>query len=160
MKRLHIHISVANLDSNIDFYSKLFGVEPSVVKEDYAKWMLDDPYVNFAISQRGAPLGLNHLGLQVDSSDALSALNEQLQTLQTEVREEKGTSCCYAMSDKYWIKDPQGIAWEQFHTLSSIPVFSEKPELESTVACCVPLVDESKVTATPCCTPSQTASCC
>lgn len=160
MKRLHIHISVADLNSNIGFYSKLFGAEPSVVKEDYAKWMLDDPYVNFAISQRGAALGLNHLGLQVDSNDALNALNEQLKTLQTEVREEKGTSCCYAMSDKYWIKDPQGIAWEQFHTLSSIPVFSEKADLDSTVACCVPIVDEPKATATPCCTPSNTGSCC
>lgn len=161
MKRLHIHLSVENLANNIEFYSTLFGSEPSIVKTDYAKWMLDDPCVNFAISQRGAAIGLNHLGIQVDSTEALEQLNLQLQTLKTEVTEEKGAACCYAMSDKYWINDPQGIAWEQFHTLESIPVFGEKQDKDAAQTCCIPLtqVAEQEKTSS-CCTPKAGSSCC
>lgn len=158
MKRFHVHVSVEDLAANIEFYSQLFGTEPSVQKDDYAKWMLEDPRVNFAISKRGAPVGLNHLGFQVDSNEELEQLNNQLKTMDTPITAEQGTACCYAMSDKYWINDPQGIAWEQFHTLDSIPVFGEADKTTAT-PCCVPVVGQPKST-TACCTPSQGSSCC
>jgi len=123
MKRFHVHVAVPDLAASIRFYSTLFGAEPSVVKDDYAKWMLDDPRVNFAISNRGASVGLNHLGFQVDSDDELEALHSQLEAADRGVFAERNASCCYAKSDKYWIKDPAGIAWESFHTLGSIPLF-------------------------------------
>jgi catechol 2,3-dioxygenase-like lactoylglutathione lyase family enzyme len=154
MKRLHVHVSVSNLADSIRFYSTMFASEPSVIKADYAKWMLDDPRVNFAISQRGAAVGLNHLGVQVESADELDEMHARLQGLQGELTEETGAACCYAQSDKYWATDPQGIAWETFHTLASIPVFGgDAPE-----ACCVPLANAEK-TESPCCTPT-TAKCC
>ena len=134
MKRLHVHVAVDDLAASIRFYSAMFAAEPSVTKDDYAKWMLDDPRVNFAISARGATPGLNHLGVQVESADELAEMSERLQKLDTEVVEEMGTACCYAKSDKYWATDPQGIAWETYHTLDSIPVFGSQEE----GACCVP----------------------
>ncbi|MBK8451732.1 MAG: ArsI/CadI family heavy metal resistance metalloenzyme [Thiofilum sp.] len=158
MKRFHVHVSVEDLAANIQFYSQLFGANPTVQKQDYAKWMLDDPRVNFAISRRGAPLGLNHLGFQVDSNEELEQLNHQLKTIDVTITAEQGTACCYAMSDKYWINDPQGIAWEQFHTLESIPVFGEADKTTAT-PCCVPVLGQSK-SAEACCTPSQGSSCC
>lgn len=162
MKRFHVHLSVSDLSTSIQFYSGLFGTQPTVIKDDYAKWMLDDPRINFAISQRGAPVGLNHLGFQVDSNEELEQLNQKLQGLQSEVIEEKDAACCYAKSDKYWINDPQGIAWEQFHTLDSIPVFGEKAA-DTQSNCCVPAVaiQPMKKATTSCCTPSTTnSSCC
>lgn len=152
MKRMHIHISVDNLPKSIQFYSAMFASNPSVIKSDYAKWMLEDPRVNFAISKRGAALGLNHLGLQVESSDELAEMNSRLQQIQGEVVEEMGTACCYAKSDKYWVNDPQGIAWETFHTLDSIPVFGAE-ELQATSNCCVPLATTS--TNSSCCVPNN-----
>lgn len=151
MKRMHIHISVDNLPTSIQFYSALFASEPSVIKTDYAKWMLEDPRINFAISKRGAALGLNHLGLQVESADELADMNTRLQQLQSEVVEEMDTACCYAKSDKYWVNDPQGIAWETFHTLASIPVFGSEDSKAST-DCCVPLAVTQ--TNTACCVPN------
>jgi hypothetical protein len=127
MKRFHVHVAVASLDDSIGFYSKLFGTEPSVRKPDYAKWMLEDPRVNFAISSRGrgrAP-GVNHLGFQVDSAEELTALREQAARADLGAVEEKDAACCYAKSDKHWITDPQGIAWETFHTLGAVPVYGE-----------------------------------
>lgn len=112
MKRMHIHISVDNLSESIQFYSVMFASAPSVLKTDYAKWMLEDPRINFAISKRGAALGLNHLGMQVESAEELAEMNARLQQLQAEVVEETEAACCYAKSDKYWVNDPQGIAWE------------------------------------------------
>ena len=138
MKRLHLHISVDNLEDSIRYYSTLFGNQPTVAKPDYAKWMLDDPRVNFAISKRGAPTGLNHLGIQVESAEELAEMNLRLQQLQTDVKEEMGTTCCYAKSDKYWITDPQGIAWETYHTLDSAPMFGGDESKDSN--CCVPVV--------------------
>lgn len=138
MKRLHIHVSVDNLEESIRFYSTMFGNEPTVTKPDYAKWMLEDPKVNFAISNRGAPVGLNHLGIQVENSSELDEMNKRLQELQTEVEKEVGTVCCYAQSDKYWVTDPQGIAWETYHTLESVPVFGGGESRDSN--CCVPVV--------------------
>lgn len=151
MKRMHIHISVDNLPTSIQFYSALFASEPSVIKTDYAKWMLEDPRINFAISKRGAALGLNHLGLQVESADELADMNTRLQQLQSEVVEEMDTACCYAKSDKYWVNDPQGIAWETFHTLASIPVFGSEDSKANT-DCCVPLAVTQ--TNTACCVPN------
>jgi catechol 2,3-dioxygenase-like lactoylglutathione lyase family enzyme len=153
MKRFHVHVSVDNLAESIRFYSALFAIEPSVTKPDYAKWMLDDPRVNFAISQRGAAIGLNHLGVQVESADELGEMHQRLQTLQTDVTEEAGAACCYAKSDKYWATDPQGIAWETFHTLETIPVFDGKQEGEPAESgCCIPLAKADD--ASPCCVPT------
>jgi len=140
MKRFHVHISVDDLSKNIRFYSSVFGAQPSVEKPDYAKWMLEDPRINFAISQRGGAAGVNHLGFQVDNEDALSALRQQLETADIAARDELGANCCYARSDKYWVQDPQGIAWETFRTLGSIPVFGghAEPAEPAKAACCAP----------------------
>lgn len=134
MKRLHVHVAVDDLAASVRFYSTMFASEPTVLKSDYAKWMLDDPRVNFAISARGAPAGLNHLGVQVESAEELAEMNDRLQKLEGEVVEEMGTACCYAKSDKYWATDPTGIAWETYHTLDSIPVFGAQAAGE----CCAP----------------------
>lgn len=142
MKRLHVHVAVDNLQQSIKFYSGMFAAEPTVVKPDYAKWMLDDPRVNFAISQRGREAGVNHLGIQVESADELAEMQGRLTTLQTALLEEPNASCCYAKSDKYWVNDPSGIAWETFHTLDSIPVYGEHAASAQAAdpagACCAP----------------------
>lgn len=144
MKRLHIHLAVADLPGSIRFYSALFASRPTVEKADYAKWMLDDPRVNFAISQRGATPGLDHLGVQVENDAELAEMHARLEAAALPVDAQIGTACCYARSDKYWSVDPQGIAWESYHTLADIPVFSEPnrvPGSESapdTSACCAP----------------------
>ena len=153
MNRFHVHVSVKDLDESIGFYSKLFGSEPSVTKPDYAKWMLEDPRVNFAISQNkcGSTFGVNHLGLQVDSEPELSALEARFSKAGLSGVEEHGAACCYAKSDKTWLQDPQGIPWENFHTLGDAPVFGDRgPDMlhggggctpsstEMSGACCVP----------------------
>ena len=138
MKRMHIHISVDHLDQSIGFYNQLFGASPSVQKPDYAKWMLDDPRVNFAISQRGEKPGLNHLGIQAESDEELSDIKTRLDAADMAVLTENGTTCCYAKSDKHWVQDPSGIAWETYHTLESAPTFNA-PEAVS--PCCVPSAD-------------------
>ncbi len=141
MKRLHVHVSVDNLAESIKFYSGMFASAPTVVKDDYAKWMLEDPRVNFAISRRGAEIGLNHLGIQVDSATELEEMHCRLGALQADLEKEEAVACCYARSDKYWVNDPSGIAWETFNTLDTIPVFGE-PDKTATPggseACCVP----------------------
>ncbi len=157
MKRLHVHVSVADLADSIRFYSGMFASPPTVVKPDYAKWALDDPRVNFAISQRGAPVGVNHLGIQVESAEELGEMHGRLQALQGEVEAEEGAACCYAKSDKYWVNDPAGIAWETFHTLDTIPVFgaaATRPGASD--ACCVPAVKAKAPAA--CCPPKS--QCC
>lgn len=125
MKRFHIHIAVDNLENNIRFYSALFGSEPSVSKPDYAKWMLDDPFINFALSERGSKPGLDHVGIQVDSDEALAEVNQRLTQAGLPAAEQQNAQCCYAASNKYWTVDPQGIAWEAFHSLTAIPVFGQ-----------------------------------
>ena len=147
MKRFHVHVAVSDLERSIGFYSTLFACEPTVRKSDYAKWMLEDPRINFAISQRARESGVNHLGFQVDSADELTALRDTLQRADASLVEEAGANCCYAKSDKYWVTDPQGIAWETFHSLGAIPVYGEEqPEMAS---CCVP---ETPIEAsTSCC---------
>ena len=121
MKRFHVHVAVPDLNDSIRFYSTMFGAEPSVVEPDYAKWMLDDPRVNFAISQRSAKAGINHLGVQVESDEELEELHARLRSAEASIAEEKGVSCCYARSDKYWVTDPSGVAWESFRNLGDIP---------------------------------------
>ncbi|MFM8332139.1 MAG: ArsI/CadI family heavy metal resistance metalloenzyme [Candidatus Methylumidiphilus sp.] len=140
MKRLHVHIAVEHLDESIRFYSALFQAEPNVRQADYAKWLLDDPRVNFAISSRGAKPGLDHLGLQVDSDEELESVNHQLEAAALPVTAQKQAACCYAESDKYWTVDPQGIPWEAFHTLAAIPVFGQDTAItvQPTSACCAP----------------------
>lgn len=123
MKRLHVHIAVDDLDKNIVFYRALFGVAPVVHEADYAKWMLDDPRVNFAISARGRRPGLDHLGIQVESAAELESVQRGLSAADLPVAEQKQAACCYARSDKYWTVDPQGIPWEAFHSLNTIPLF-------------------------------------
>ena len=138
MKRFHVHAHVEDLQASIAFYSKLFAAEPTRVETDYAKWMLDDPRINFAISTRGGKPGVDHLGIQADSDDELAELKERARAADMALLDEGETSCCYARSDKYWLTDPQGIAWEQFHTLGSIPVFSEAAAPVEASACCTP----------------------
>ena len=125
MKRFHVHVAVPDLSESIRFYSTLFGAEPAVRKDDYAKWILDDPRINFAISHRGGASGVNHLGFQVDSDAELESIHGQLAAADSAIVAEKNVSCCYARSDKYWVTDPSGVAWETFHSLGSVPVYEE-----------------------------------
>jgi catechol 2,3-dioxygenase-like lactoylglutathione lyase family enzyme len=144
MKRFHVHVAVSDLEQSIRFYSTLFGGEPSVHKADYAKWMLDDPRVNFAISLRGGTAGVNHLGLQVDTADELEGMRKQLLAADRGLVEEKDANCCYARSDKYWVTDPAGIAWETFHSLGTIPVYGEDVAAthdDASARCCAPAAE-------------------
>ena len=125
MKRFHVHAHVQDLQTSIAFYSRMFGAEPARVEADYAKWMLEDPRLNFAISTRGGTLGVDHLGLQTDNAEELTELKSRAQAADMTLLDEGNTTCCYARSDKHWVTDPQGIAWEHFHTLESIPTFSQ-----------------------------------
>ena len=140
MKRFHVHVAVQSLEDSIRFYSTLFGAEPTVRKPDYAKWMVDDPRINFAISTRGGQAGVNHLGFQVDSDGELRSMKDQLAAADAGLVEESAVRCCYAKSDKYWVTDPQGIAWETWHNLESIPVFgsadAEANPAKGRQACC------------------------
>jgi catechol 2,3-dioxygenase-like lactoylglutathione lyase family enzyme len=125
MKRFHVHVSVKDLDSSIRFYSTVFGVAPAVRKSDYAKWMLDDPRLNFAISRRGHTPGVNHLGFQLDTDEELKAMRRAVADGELAALDQTNAACCYAKSDKYWLTDPQGVAWETFHTLDSVPMFGD-----------------------------------
>ena len=139
MKRFHVHVHVDDLPRNVAFYSAMFNQPPARTEADYAKWMLDDPPVNFAISTRGDGPGVGHLGIQVESADELAALKDNARRADMALLDEGETTCCYARSDKYWVTDPQGMAWEQFHTLDTIPVFSEAPPAAAQAgACCAP----------------------
>jgi catechol 2,3-dioxygenase-like lactoylglutathione lyase family enzyme len=138
MKRFHVHVAVPDLQQGIRFYSTMFGSQPAVVKPDYAKWMLEDPRVNFAISQRGGSTGVNHLGFQVDSDAELGEIHSRLRAADSSVLEEKGVSCCYASSDKYWVTDPAGVAWESFRSLGTVPFYGDAEAKEGKAACCVP----------------------
>ena len=159
MKRFHVHISVEDIDVSIRFYSTLFAAAPTVQRPDYAKWMLDDPRVNFAISRRGHAPGVNHLGLQAESAEDLQSMRAQLQAAAARLVEQTGEACCYARSDKYWISDPTGIAWETFHTLGSIAVFGEDtPAPSDNASCCIPPKNAGTVTKAACCGPARVAN--
>ena len=140
MKRFHVHVGVHDLAQSVRFYSALFAAAPSVLKADYAKWQLDDPRVNFAISTRARRAGVDHLGIQAESGDELDEIGARLAQADVSSTPQKGASCCYAKSDKYWTIDPQGVAWESFHTLDSAPTYGQdarkQPE-KAGAACCV-----------------------
>lgn len=138
MSRFHIHIAVDDLQRSVNFYSAVFGNQPTVLKDDYAKWALEDPRLNFAISTRGRNKGLDHIGLQAESDTELQTIRQRLEQAGIQGLAQEATTCCYAQSDKYWVQDPQGIAWESFHTLGSAPVFGEQAEAEKASACCTP----------------------
>jgi hypothetical protein len=166
MKRFHLHVSVKNLDESIQFYSTLFAEQPAVRKPDYAKWMLEDPRMNFAISTSRQPVGVNHLGFQLDSAEELHGMHAQLEAADSQLIQESEQACCYARADKYWVTDPTGIAWETFHTLASIPVYGEDTPVFNHGTSTVP-VSESMSPEAPCCIPAakaaaqaQGASCC
>jgi hypothetical protein len=145
MKRMHVHVSVDDLGESVRFYSTMFGVEPSVLKPDYAKWMLDDPRVNFAISARGRAAGLDHLGIQTESPDELHEIAGRLAAAEQPILEQKNTACCYARGDKAWATDPSGLAWESFFTMGETTVYGEGVSLR-------PSAEANSVTpAAPCC---------
>lgn len=165
MKRFHVHLHVSDLDQSIAFYSKLFAAQPARIEQDYAKWMLEDPRVNFAISTRGHKPGLDHLGFQVDGADELAELKGRAQAADMALLDEGATTCCYARSEKHWVTDPQGVAWEHFHTLGSIPLFNEAEAASAApaAACCptgAPSAPEPGKVA--CCGPTATSpsKCC
>ena len=159
MKRFHVHMHVDDLAKSIAFYSKLFAAEPARVEGDYAKWMLEDPRVNFAISTRGDKPGVDHLGFQVDEAEELAELKARAEGADMALLDEGATTCCYARSDKHWITDPQGVAWEHFHTLGNIPVFNEAaaPSASTTAAACCPTGAPSA--QAPAAAPAQAACC-
>lgn len=129
MKRFHVHVSVDDLAQSIRFYSTLFAAEPTTIKDDYAKWMLDDPRVNFAISQRDGSPGVQHLGIQAEDAGELDEVYDRLSRAERPVIEEKGAVCCYAKSDKQWVADPQGVAWETFLTHEEATVYGNSRAL-------------------------------
>ncbi len=158
MKRLHIHIAVKNLSESIGFYSTLLGSPPTAAREDYAKWNLHDPAVNFAISMRGHSIGINHLGFQVDSEEELREISERLDKASMPSTKQENASCCYSRSNKHWTLDPQGIAWESFHTVGHIDVFGEDTQAkseENASVCCIPLHNENVENETECCIPNE-----
>lgn len=142
MKRMHIHVGVENLDESIRFYNALFGIEPDKIKTDYAKWMLEDPRINFAISTRASVRGVDHLGIQVDDESELQGIRENLGRAEISTFDDGETVCCYARSEKSWIKDPSGVAWETYQTMEDVQLFKEE------------------AAGSECCVPPQTTSCC
>lgn len=156
MKRLHVHVGVENLERSVSFYSTLFGASPTVIKPDYAKWMLDDPRVNFAISSdRHASRGIEHLGIQVEGPDELADVYARLKQADAPLLEEGETTCCYARSEKSWISDPDGVVWETFLTSGDATVYGVSPDLDR--------LTSENAAAGACCAPqtaSVNASCC
>jgi hypothetical protein len=157
MKRMHVHIAVENLPEAIGFYSMLFATEPAVVRSDYAKWMLDDPHLNFAISSRGRNPGLDHLGIQVENQTELQEVYGRLRNADRPVIEQGQTACCYAQSEKSWIDDPAGISWETFLTTGENTTYGDgsgertsNPRIASNKSCCAPDAVGEKASA--CCT--------
>jgi len=164
MKQLHIHIAVKELSKSIHFYSTIFGASPSVEHEDYAKWNLTDPAVNFAISTRGHTSRINHLGIQVDSESELKEITQRLDEAEIRSSKQQGASCCYTHSNKHWALDPQGIAWESFLTLDEISIFGEDTRSDSgeeSSACCIPLnISELSDEGTCCMSNNNDTGCC
>jgi catechol-2,3-dioxygenase len=142
MKRLHVHVSVDDLAKSIQFYNTLFAAEPTVTKDDYAKWMLDDPRVNFAISVRGSDAGIRHLGIQVEDRAELADMYSRLERAEADVLNEGATTCCYARSEKSWVADPQGIQWETFLTSGESTTYGVRPS-------------EQQLQKRPCCEPAR-----
>ena len=159
MKRFHVHVHVADLAKSIGFYATMFGTAPARVEADYAKWMLDDPALNFAISSRGAAPGIDHLGLQTDDPAELATLKARAEAAGAALLDEGTTTCCYARSEKHWVTDPTGIAWEHFHTLQNIPVFKEA-SAEAGACCPAPTEAKPRPRGTPVAVAVESASAC
>jgi catechol-2,3-dioxygenase len=140
MKRFHMHVGVKSLQESVQFYSTLFGQQPTKLKEDYAKWMLEDPRINFAISTRSNVEGVDHVGIQVENAEELSEITERLKKADLKVFGEGETTCCYAESSKAWVNDPSGLAWETYQNMADADVYSEKPKAAEPEAssCCAP----------------------
>ena len=157
MKRLHIHVSVNDLEESTRFYAALFAAEPTVKKTDYAKWMLEDPRVNFAISARGQTGGIEHLGIQAEDEAELGVIFERLATANRPTLSEENTTCCYARSEKQWVADPQGVIWETFYTHGESTVYGQSAAIEALAgaACCEPRVDPVASADNACCSPAQ-----
>ena len=145
MKRFHIHVGVNDIEKSVQFYSTLFVQKPTKLKEDYAKWMLEDPRLNFAISTRSSEKGVDHLGIQVENNGELTEITERLKSADLGIYDEGQTTCCYSESNKAWVKDPSGIAWEAYQNMKDAEVFNEKHEADGS-SCCVS--DDSE---TSCC---------
>ena len=161
MKRMHVHVGVQDLDASIAFYSTLFGTRPAVLKTDYAKWMLDDPRVNFAISSgQTGERGIEHLGIQVEGPDELQSVYERLKAAGRPILEEGATTCCYAQSEKSWIADPDGVVWEAFHTSGESTIYGDSPDLAAVSSqaaegnCCAPTIP-APVETIKCCGAAQ-----
>ena len=155
MKRIHIHVGVENLDESIRFYTALFGAAPVKTRPDYAKWMLDDPRVNFAISTRAAKNGVDHLGIQADENDELAEIRKRVKAAGLAFFDEGETVCCYAKSEKSWVRDPAGVPWEAYRTIEDARIFSSKADSGENPCCAErPAVDQ------PCCDASATAAGC
>ncbi len=156
MKRIHIHVGVEKIEESIRFYSALFGAPPVKIKADYAKWMLEDPRVNFAISTRISKNGVDHLGIQVDDNDELAEIRGRVKAAELAVFDEGETVCCYARSEKSWVQDPAGVAWEAYRTMEDAQVFASKAAPGAS-GCCA----EKPASKTACCEPSEkTTVCC
>ena len=156
MKRLHVHVAVEDLAKSISFYSTLFRTEPSVRQRDYAKWMLEDPRVNFAISDRSHAAGVDHLGIQVESSEELAELAGRLKEAGAVTLDQEDASCCYAKSDKSWVKDPSGVSWETFFSFGTATVYGEdsidaERAGQTKSACCAPAPSAAAAPAQACC---------
>ena len=155
MNRLHVHMRVKDIAQSVGFYSTLFGAPPTKREADYAKWMLEDPRMNFAISTRRQPVGVNHLGFQVDSGEELRGMNAQLLAADSQLVQENEQACCYARSDKYWVTDPTGIAWETFHTLGNIPVYGEDTPVFNHGVSAAPVQNQASTGKPACCVPAE-----
>ena len=170
MKRFHVHVAVKDLGESVKFYSELLGMKPAVERPDYAKWMLVDPQVNFAISSRGHQAGVNHLGFQADDAEELAELTERASRASgTAPLNENQAQCCYAKSDKHWVLDPQGLAWEHFHTAEDAAIFGDDSAItkaHSKEPCCIPLFQQKRgeedepSTGACCISRAQVGECC
>lgn len=160
MKKMHLHVAVADLAQSIAFYNTVFGAKPTVQKDDYAKWLLDDPAVNFAISTRGPQTGLDHIGIQTESAEELAELKTRMESAELAMVSQEGTTCCYAQSDKHWVQDPSGIAWEAYHTLGSALTFNGAEAPAEGSACCAPVPQSVQFGARPSKKPEPNQGCC
>ena len=152
MNRFHVHVGVVDLDANIRFYTRLFGAEPTVIKPDYAKWMVDEPRINFAISTDDSGHGISHLGFQADSAEELAEIQQRFAAADAGAEDEPNAACCYARSDKHWATDPQGIRWEGFHSHGLLEDEAAKPmpAAEKASSCCTPAA-KTKASGGSCC---------
>jgi catechol-2,3-dioxygenase len=162
MKRLHVHVTVENLEESVKFYSTMFGVEPVKLKTDYAKWLVEDPRVNFAISARGRKPGFDHLGIQVEKDSELAEVRGRLKKADMQTFGEGQSTCCYSKADKTWVKDPSGLAWETYKNMEDAEIFGKNQDVRTEdveKACCAPSPSQSDTPETQA-TPAKKTSCC